>query len=292
MAVTFTPPTATGGTAPVTTTCTPASGATYPIGLTTVTCTAVDARQQTASCGFSVTVTAPPRVSVTRYVAFGDSITEGFPHTISPALVDPAPPGSYPLVLQSLLRARYTAQTISVLDEGVGGELVATGLARLPAALAADKPGALLLMEGANDLNQYGTAGVSIIASAIQSMIRVARARSLTVFVGTLLPERGNGTPARASHPELVVPTNAAIRSVVAAEGVTLVDLYTAFGGVADPVLISSDGLHPTAAGNQRIAETFNASIRTRLESTAAPFETAMQDRAMPGPPSVPLYHR
>ncbi|HJZ75804.1 MAG TPA: GDSL-type esterase/lipase family protein [Vicinamibacterales bacterium] len=292
--VTFSSPTATGGTSPLTMTCSPSSGALFPLGSTPITCRAVDARQQTATCTFTVTVTGPPRMTVTRFIAFGDSITEGFPHTISPALVDPPPPGSYPLVLQSLLQARYTAQAIAVLDEGVGGEIVSSGVARLPGALAADKGGALLLMEGANDLNQFGADGVSRISSGLQTMIRMARARSMVVFVGTLLPERANGTPARATHPELVVPANAAIRSLAAAEGVTLVDLFTAFGGVPDPVLISSDGLHPTAAGNERIAQTFYASIRARLESTAAPVETsgAWQDRATAGLNTVPLYHR
>ena len=294
IAVTFSSPTATGGIAPLTMTCSPSSGASFPIGSTPTTCRAVDARQQTATCTFTVTVTGPPRLSVTRFVAFGDSITEGFPHTITPALVDPAPPGSYPVVLQSLLRGRYTSQTITVLDEGVGGEIVASGVARLPGALAADKGGALLLMEGANDLNQFGADGVSRIASGLQTMIRMARAGSMAVFVGTLLPERADGTPTRASHPELVVPANAAIRSLAAAEGVTLVDLYAAFGGVPDPVLISSDGLHPTAAGNERIAQTFYTSIRARLESTAAPVETngESQNRAISGMSALPLYHR
>ncbi|HKB10941.1 MAG TPA: GDSL-type esterase/lipase family protein [Vicinamibacterales bacterium] len=289
----FPPPVASGGTAPITMSCSPSSGVTFPVGLTTITCNAVDSTRQSASCTFTVTVTAPPRTAVTRFVAFGDSITEGFPHSIVPTLVDPAPPGSYPLVLQGLLRARYTAQTITVFDEGVGGEIVANGLARLPAALAADKAGALLLMEGANDLNQLASGGISQIVSGLQSMIRVARGRSMRVFVGTLLPERANGTPPRASYPELVVPANAAIRSLAAAEGVTLVDLYSAFGGIADPVLISSDGLHPTAAGNERIAQTFYAAIRAQLESgAAATAGSDMPDRALDGGGGDSLYHK
>ena len=64
-----------------------------------------------------------------------------------------------------------------------------------------------------------------------------------------------------------VVPVNDRIRLLVASEGVFLVDLYQAFGGVADTTLISSDGLHPSAAGNQRIAETFFTAIQARLES-------------------------
>ena len=265
--VTYASPTAAGGTAPITTTCAPLSGVDYPIGSTVVTCNAVDAKRQIASCSFSVTVTAPPRTSVTRYVAFGDSITEGFPHEFRPELVDPAPVGSYPAVLQALLRALYTAQTIDVLDEGLGGELVADGLARLPGVLNDDMPGGLLLTEGANDLNQFGAVGIVPAVSGLRQMIRDGQGRSIRVFVGTLLPQRANGTPPRAVFPELVVPANDAIRAMVAAEGAILVDLFQAFGGTADPLLISSDGLHPTTAGNEKIARTFYEAIRARLET-------------------------
>jgi len=292
--VTFAQPTATGGTAPIATTCTPASGASYPIGTTSVTCTALDANRQTATCGLLVTVTAPPRLSVTRFIAFGDSITEGLPHTISPALLDPAPDGSYPLVLQSLLRARYTAQTTAVLDEGVGGEVVADGLKRLPGVLTSDAAGALLLMEGANDLNQSGISAPDIIVSALRDMVRLGRTRSMRVFVGTLLPERAGG---KASHPELVAPTNDKIGLMATTEDAVLVDLFAAFGGVPDPLLISSDGLHPTAAGNERIAQAFFAAIRARLEAPAtltpsATFGQAILPAPLPAGGSVPPYHR
>jgi lysophospholipase L1-like esterase len=292
--VTFAQPTTTGGTAPITTTCTPASGVSYPIGTTSVTCTALDANRQTATCGLLVTVTAPPRLSVTRYIAFGDSITEGLPRTISPALLDPAPAGSYPLVLQSLLRARYTAQSIAVLDEGVGGEVVADGLKRLPGVLTSDAGGALLLMEGANDLNQSGIAAPDLIVSGLRDMIKLARARSMRVLVGTLLPERAGG---KASHPELVAPTNDRIGLMATTEDAVLVDLFAAFGGVPDPTLISSDGLHPTAAGNERIAQAFFAAIRARLEAPATlvpntAFGGAMPLAALPVGGSVPPYHR
>jgi lysophospholipase L1-like esterase len=228
-----------------------------------------------------VTVTPPPRTSVIRYVAFGDSITEGFPHAFRPQLVDPAPVDSYPAVLQALLRARYTAQTIEVLDEGVGGEIVSAGLERLPGILNFDRAGALLLVEGANDLNQFGSAGIDSAVSGIRQMIRNGRGRSMSVFVGTLLPERANGTPPRASFPELVVPANNAIRPMVAEEGAILVDLYQVFGGTPDPLLISSDGLHPTAAGNAKIAQAFFDAIRGRLEtSSAAGQRSAWSSRA------------
>ncbi len=45
-----------GGCPPITVTCNPPSGSTFPVGVTTVTCTATDAQGNTASCSFSVTV--------------------------------------------------------------------------------------------------------------------------------------------------------------------------------------------------------------------------------------------
>jgi lysophospholipase L1-like esterase len=265
VAVTYVTPVAAGGTAPVATACAPLSGTNFPIGQTVVACTAADAKQQTASCTFNVTVTAPPRIAVTRFVAFGDSITEGFPHTVQPFLVDPAPAGSYPETLLSLLKGRYTADAVTVRDEGLGGEIVANGVVRLSVVLSGQPAGgAMLLLEGANDLNQFGAAGVDAIIAGLQQMIRMARNRSMLVFVATLTPQRVGGRTAL--HPELVVPLNEQIRLLAAREGVFPVDLYQAFGGVADTTLISSDGLHPTTAGNQKIAETFYDAIRARLE--------------------------
>ena len=54
---------------PLPATCSPASGSTFPIGSTTVTCTATDAAGNTGSASFTVTVenTAPIKVTATPY---------------------------------------------------------------------------------------------------------------------------------------------------------------------------------------------------------------------------------
>src|SRR5262245_47794 len=75
--VTYGSATAVDGTAPVTIACAPASGSLFPVGSTTVTCTATDAQQRTDRCTFPIVVTAPPRLATTRFLAFGDSITWG-----------------------------------------------------------------------------------------------------------------------------------------------------------------------------------------------------------------------
>ena len=272
IAVTYTSPTVTGGAPPLTSGCFPASGTLFPVGATSLLCTATDSKQRTDSCRFTVTVTQPPppspRISVTRFLAFGDSITEG----LFPFLITPNPPGSYPAVLQSLLRARYTAQAdaIVVLDEGLGGQRAAdpTEFPRFLDALSKDNAGAVLIMEGANDLNNGAAAGSAAAAipglvSGLRAMIREARGRGLPVFVATLLPQRVGGP--KAGAPSTVAPANDQIRSMVAAEGAVLVDLYQAFGGVPDP-WIGADGLHPSKVGLEKIAQTFYDILRARLE--------------------------
>jgi HYR domain len=52
-------PVVSGGAQPVSTTCVPASGSLFPVGQTTVSCTATDALNRTATCSFPVTVLAP-----------------------------------------------------------------------------------------------------------------------------------------------------------------------------------------------------------------------------------------
>ncbi len=54
--VSYPPPTATDNCPGVTSSCTPPSGSPFPVGTTTVTCTAMDATERSATCNFTVTV--------------------------------------------------------------------------------------------------------------------------------------------------------------------------------------------------------------------------------------------
>jgi len=222
-----------------------------------------DSQQQADSCTFTVTVApAPvPRLSVTTFVAFGDSMTEGS-NVLLPLAV-PIPPGSYPGDLSAMLTARYTTQTFTVLDEGVPGETVDTGRLRLPRVLSSDRPGALLLLEGVNDLNAFGASAIPSIASSLQGMVRAGRGSGAVVFWATLPPQRPGGS--RAYAPTLIEPLNERIRVLAPTEGAVLVDLYRDFNGEVDQ-LLQADGLHPNAAGYQRMAQSFFTAIRGKLE--------------------------
>lgn len=270
VAVNYTTPVATGGEAPVGVTCTPLSGQLFAPGATTVTCTARDAIQITASCSFVVTVTVPPRLSRTRFLSFGDSITSGevtVPITTSRDTGEAVyrqvvvPASSYPTVLDGLLDARYLAQTPTVINAGKPGEVTADGIVRFRSVMAANRPEVLLLLDGHNDLGSTTSALEGY--NALVTMVREAKAAGVRVFIATLVPS----IPGRSrSQPQaLLLQYNDAVRNLAAAEGMVLVDLYSLMLPDVN-TLIGVDGLHPNEAGYARMAALFFAAIRANLE--------------------------
>ena len=262
--VVFDAPTVAGGTAPFTTTCTPASASSFSPGQHTVNCAVRDAAGQTASCAFTVRVTAAPRLGATRFVAFGDSITEGVVSAPLPALLLTLTT-SYPTRLTSLLQDRYLAQALDVFNAGVGGEQAAAALPRLQGVLSQRAPEVLLLLDGANDLMWWHAEvpGVRRTADAIEELVREGLRRNVRVFLATLPPWRAGSY--RQLDPTLPALLNAEIDSIARKKGAVLVDLYAAMLPEID-TLIGRDGLHPTEAGYERIAQVFFEVIRATLE--------------------------
>jgi lysophospholipase L1-like esterase len=288
LTVSYAPPAVTGGTAPVSTTCTVPSGATFPSGTSDVICTATDAAQRTAQCVFHVTVTVKARLRGTKILAFGDSITEG---ETAQALVltwhqyDPA--NSYPTVLQGLLQTRYPPQAadIVVVNAGVQGETAIKGADRLVDEVRRNGPDVLLLMEGSNDVNE-GSSPFEISQAIRADIIHALQYGVKLVLVSTLLPEvRGR---MRAFNPDGIDETNEAIRAAVEREGGTLVDAFSVFEPKKE-LLIGDDGLHPTVAGYKLLAETFAGAIAASFDASGAPVPQRFFQR--PGPPSRALAH-
>ena len=263
-----------GGSSPVQIACKPDNDSLFPTGVTTVTCTATDAKAASATCAFTVTVTGPGRISATNFTAFGDSITEGEVVSetgagIKVLRLDLAK--SYPFDLQTQLQSRYGAQSISVANLGKYGETTVDGAVRLTGALQSGSQ-ALLLMEGSNDL---GATPLATSMSNLRSMVQFGKSHGQRVFLATIPPQGvsvTNGCPVRNSAYGLVQPFNDAVRGLAASEGVTLVDIYAALSGNVT-AYIDCDGLHPTPAGYQEIANTFFTAIKAAFE-TAAPSRT------------------
>lgn len=276
MPATYAPPTPAGGQAPVTVSCSSASGSTFPLGSTTVSCTATDSLQRTATCSFAVTITPTPRIAKTKFLAFGDSITYGRCNSSGEC-----PP--YTIRLQNLLEQRYAKQSFTVITSGRPGENASdditptngneAGQDRLPEELRDFSPEVLLLMEGTNDLLNAPlgpSSGVEMATVALDQMVGVAKARGVVVLLATIPPMRyppPPGTRDRSAAGPLVPTLNNRIRQLATAHGVTLVDIYAAMN--ADLAgTIGDDNLHPTVKGLEVIADTFYAAIRQTLDST------------------------
>jgi lysophospholipase L1-like esterase len=202
-----------------------------------------------------------PRLAKARFVAFGDSLTEGVvSSSLMFTLVDI--PSAYPARLATALRTRYYDQTdIVVLNEGKAGEFALDGKVRLPDVIKTDAPQVVLLMEGANELNVMGRRGVSRAVGALEDMIKDARRRGCIVFVATLPPQRASGVNGFGAP--YVEELNAQIRKTAADEGATLVDVYPQF----DLSLVGQDGLHLTEAGYVRLGAIFADAIRQSFET-------------------------
>jgi lysophospholipase L1-like esterase len=263
-AVTYTAPVATGGTVPVSTVCTPPSGSAFPVGASNVTCTAFDAQNRQASCSFTVTL-AGVALNVRRFLAFGDSVTAGEDGRrlhLRPGFIDPV--FSYPALLQSRLTTDFPSQQPTVSNKGQPGEFATDGVARLLTELQAQQFEALLLLEGYNDLLNFGRTAVDTVVTALRTDIRNARARGVQhVFISTLTPPRQPTGPfARNIDTRAIQDTNVKLVQLAAAENAFLVNAYDAFLG-RELELVGDDGLHLTAAGNQVLADLFYARIRS-----------------------------
>ncbi|HEY7289019.1 MAG TPA: GDSL-type esterase/lipase family protein [Vicinamibacterales bacterium] len=272
--------TSTGGAPPVTITCAPASGSTFPIGTSTVVCTASDARARTDACNFSIVVQQPnDRISLTQFVAFGDSITwgeDGSPEVLCGSnnnvsvdalgriypLQRVATNQQYPAILAQSLQTRYPPQatTIGVANAGNPGEAVsvppqapsAAVLTRFQSAIVGMQ--AVLLMEGTNDIFYGDPTRVDPAIVGLNRLLAIAKGQGVRPFLATIPSEVPGGTRA-CGH--LLVPTlNDKIRTLAFSAGVTLVDVNAGMGANFQQY-IGPDGLHPNVLGYQKIAEIF-----------------------------------
>ncbi len=264
-AVTYTPAEIRKGQGTVSVACTPASGTSFPVGVTQAECVARDSLSRTASCTFSVTVAGPPRLRGMRIMAFGDSMTEGATILSNDpyAIVHP-PETAYPTVLGQLLSARYTDQTITVFNRGLPGEEALRALPRFIGTFVADAPDVVVLQEGYNDYTRADTGanGIESAVRGIRELAGEARRRGARVFICTLAPGRAGRVQIPTSA---LLAINDRLRQVAGSEGAVLVDLYSALATDVN-ANVSIDGLHLTPLGYRRVAETVFAAMRADLE--------------------------
>jgi lysophospholipase L1-like esterase len=193
---------------------------------------------------------AAPAAAQTRYIAFGDSITEGFGD-------DEQPGGEmgYPLRLEELLQR--AGENAVVENRGLGSETTTEGLTRIDDVLR-EGGNVLLLMEGTNDISR----GISLETTRanLDEMARKAEARGMEAVHATVIPRlpRARFDPENVQTRRLVQR----IRHVAGTRERRLVDPFEELFGIPDLFELyyipGNDPVgHPNAAGYDLLAQIF-----------------------------------
>ncbi|MEO8181726.1 MAG: SGNH/GDSL hydrolase family protein [Deltaproteobacteria bacterium] len=203
-------------------------------------------------------------------VAFGDSITDGVGST-------PDTNHRYPNYLAERIRADAKLAGHGVIDEGISGNRILHDIAG-PAALGRferdvlEQSGAshVIILIGINDLGFSGFVPDQAVTAAdvtggLQTLISLAKARGLRVYLATLTPLQGTMAPYYSEQTETARgAVNAWIRTQADVEGV--IDFDRAVQDAANPLAMnpaydSGDHLHPSDAGYQVMANAIDVSL-------------------------------
>jgi len=166
----------------------------------------------------------------------GDSLTAGFQLPPEAALPD---------ALSRALADRGVA--VQMVNAGVSGDTTADGLNRYDFSVAGSNPDMLVVALGANDfLNGFPP---DVPKGNLAAILTKAREANLpTALVGVTVPEGGDISDEReaayaAIYPELAAEFGAPV----------FPDMLGAIAG--RPELLQADGVHPTAAGVEAMAQ-------------------------------------
>jgi lysophospholipase L1-like esterase len=139
-----------------------------------------------------------------------------------------------------------------VVNAGKGGDRANGGLARVGGLLSSHSPGYLLIFLGSNDAIHGGDP--SSVKESLRGVIRAARDNQTVPIIATIPPMVNVYDVYQGG----VTAINDAIRALASEESAYLVNLETALGANPD-LYLDSRGLHPTQAGQDRIAQAFAA---------------------------------
>ena len=180
-----------------------------------------------------------------RIVGFGDSLMAGY---------QLAPGESFPERLESALRAR--GHEVVIANAGVSGDTTSGGLSRLDWSVP-DGTDMVILELGANDMLRGIAPAVS--KKNLTAMIERLQERGISIVLAGMVaaPNLGAGYAAEFDpiYPRL-------------AETFGL-PFYPFFldGVAAEPGLLLSDGMHPNAAGVDRMVEGFLPLVEAELSA-------------------------
>jgi lysophospholipase L1-like esterase len=195
---------------------------------------------------------AAGQTTTRKYIAFGDSITEG--RGDDPTRVDKG----YPPRLQALLQAAGVSAT--VFNRGVGGERTPDSLLRIDSVVAEGQTGDFfLLMEGTNDVSRDISPETTIFN--LDEMARRAELRGMLALHATVIPRKPDS---KVDADNIFNDAlNGRIRNLAGLRQRREADPYEVFRTTPNLfpgfyVLVADDPVgHPNAAGYDLLARVF-----------------------------------
>jgi acyl-CoA thioesterase-1 len=193
-----------------------------------------------AAAAHTAAPAAAPVASRPRIVALGDSLTAGLG-------LDPGQ--AYPALLQQRLDA--AGLKYDVVNAGVSGDTSAGGLRRVDWALEGDVK-VLIVALGGNDALRG--LPVEQLRGNLAAILERAKARGIKAILAGMEAPPNFGASYTAAFRQTY-------RDVAAEHGAVLIPFL--LEGVAGlPEMNQGDGIHPTAAGAQRVADTVWSALR------------------------------
>lgn len=180
-----------------------------------------------------------------RYMAFGDSITEGDSRRGNHA---------YRRRLQGMLEGHFGIA--EVLNSGASGTHSGQGTDRIRSQLAEHHPAVVLIAYGSNDWNHCLLPLRCFTVESLRTIIREVRAASSWPFVATIPPSNtGFDKRAPAERNEWIEDAKLAIKTMAEQEGAVVMDVHAARLASGDLASLFVDHVHPSARGYDIMAE-------------------------------------
>ena len=209
-------------------------------------------------------LTVPNAIGLTRYVAFGDSITFGSGSAFDPRFLFSALPGAYPERLLAGLETYFVPHDFTMFNEGQPGQWATGALDRFKIMLTEKRPQAVLLLMGFNDLNSGVTIADTI--TGLRRMLDAAGNAGVPVLVATMYQTYEVTDPQgvyRWNAYSVIQDFNVEVKKLPMGRlNVFVVDLYPLMN---NPALIGADGVHTRPEGNEIMAGAFMDAIETHF---------------------------